>query len=87
VAKAKNGTSAVALNEVSKAKTADDLNCIIAKHVDILDKPGATLQDRLMAATISALIGRQISIENVKISYERLSMANKKTYRFCDRNG
>jgi hypothetical protein len=82
MAKAKNGIEGKALNEIAKAKSADDLNRIIAKHIDILDKPGATIQDRLLAETISGLIGRQVAIENIKISYERLAMANGKKYSF-----
>ena len=80
--KARDEIRIKARNEVSKAKTGDDLNRIIAKHIDIMDKPGATIQDRLLAETISRLIGRQIAVENVKISYERLAMANGKKYNF-----
>jgi hypothetical protein len=82
MAKAKDEIGGKARNEVLKAKTADDLNRIIAKHLEILGKPGATIQDIRLAETISSLIGRQVSIENVKISYERLSMANSKKYSF-----
>jgi hypothetical protein len=82
MAKAKDEIQGKAQNEVSKAKTADDLNRIIAKHIDALDKPGATLHDIRLAETISGLIGRQVSIENARISYERLSMANAKIYNF-----
>jgi hypothetical protein len=82
MAKAKEEINGRARNEVLKAKTAEDLNRIIAKHIDILDTPGATIQDRLLAETISSLIGRQVAVENVKISYERLAMANGKKYSF-----
>jgi hypothetical protein len=82
MAKAKEEINGKARNEVLKAKTADDLNRIIAKHIDILDKPGVTIQDRFLAETISGLIGRQVAVENVKISYERLAMANGKKYSF-----
>jgi hypothetical protein len=82
MAKAKDGIRDEAKNEVLKAKTADELNRIIAKHIDILDKPGATIQDRLLAGTISGLIGRQVAVENARISYERLAMANGKKYGF-----
>jgi hypothetical protein len=82
MAKTKDGFRGKALDEVSKAKTADELNLVIAKHIEILDKPGATTQDRLLAKTISDLIGRQVAVENVKIAYERLSMANGKAYSF-----
>jgi hypothetical protein len=83
MAKAKDEIQGKARNEVSKAKTADELNRIIAKHIDALDKPGATIQDRLLAKTISDLIGRQVAVENAKIAYERLSMANGKAYSFA----
>jgi hypothetical protein len=82
MAKAKDEIQDKAKNEVFKAKTADDLNCIIAKHLEILDKPNATIQDIRLAGAISSLIGRQVSIENAKISYERLAMANSKKYGF-----
>jgi hypothetical protein len=82
VDKAKAAIRGKVQNEVSKAKTADDLNRIIAKHIEILDKPGATLHDIRLAEAISGLIGRQVSIENAKISYERLTMANTKKYNF-----
>jgi hypothetical protein len=80
--KAKDEINGKAKNEVSRAKTADELNRIIAKHLGILNKPGATIQDIRLAETVSALIGRQVSIENVKISYERLTLANTKKYSF-----
>jgi hypothetical protein len=82
MAKVRDEFRGKARNEVSKAKTADDLNRIIAKYIDALDKPGATLQDIRLAETISGLIGRQVSIENARIAYERLSMANTKKYNF-----
>jgi hypothetical protein len=82
MAKAKDEINGKARNEVTKAKSANDLNRIIAKYIDILDKPGATIQDIRLAETISSLIGRQVSIENAKISYERLAVANAKKYSF-----
>jgi hypothetical protein len=82
MAKAKDEINGKARNEVLKAKTADDLNRIIAKHLEILGKPGATIQDIRLAGAISSLIGRQVSIENAKISYERLAVANSRTYGF-----
>jgi hypothetical protein len=82
MAKAKDEINGKARNEVLKAKTADELNRIIAKHLGILNKPGATIQEIRLAETVSALIGRQVSIENAKISYERLTLANNKKYGF-----
>jgi hypothetical protein len=75
-----------ARKEVAKAKTAEDLNRLIAKHLEIMDEPGATVQDIRLAETISALIGRQVSIENARIAYERLAMGNGKTYGFGSRS-
>jgi hypothetical protein len=82
MAKARDEIRGKARTEVLKAKTADELNRIIAKHITALDKPGATLQDIRLSETISGLIGRQVSIENARIAYERLSMANTKKYNF-----
>jgi hypothetical protein len=82
MAKAKEELRGKARNEIFEAKTADDLNRIIARHIEIPNKPSVTLQDIRLAETVSALIGRQVSIENAKISYERLTLANSKQYGF-----
>lgn len=71
-----------ARKEILKAKTADDLNKLIAKHLEILEQPGVTLQDIRLAESVSGLIGRQVSVENTKISYERLAAFNGKKYSF-----
>jgi hypothetical protein len=80
--KSKDGIGEETKNEVLKAKTANDLNRIIAMHLEKLDSSNVTIQDIRLAETISNLIGRQVSIENAKISYERLTLANNKKYGF-----
>jgi hypothetical protein len=71
-----------AQNVVSGAKTAADLNRLISKYIDILEK-GVTSEELRLIETISGLIGRQVSVENAKISYERLASLNNKVYGFA----
>ena len=67
-----------AKKEILSAKTADDLNRLIARYLDKLEGPNLTTQDIRLAEIVSSLIGRQISVENAKINYERLSASNGK---------
>jgi len=72
-----------AKNVISKAKTAADLNRIISKYIDILENDNLTLEELRLIEMISGLIGRQVSVENAKISYERLAAHNSKVYGFA----
>jgi hypothetical protein len=67
---------------VGKAKTAAELNIIIARHLDILESGSLEDTDIRLAESVSGLIGRQVSVENAKISYERLATLNGKAYAF-----
>jgi hypothetical protein len=82
MAKMKNEIREKARKEVVWAKTAKDLNLLIAKYLEILERPDVTDTDIRLAITVSGLIGRQVSIENVVIAYERLASVNNKKYAF-----
>lgn len=79
----KKEVQARAEKEVGRAKTADELCRIIARYIDCLEKPGVTAEDLRMAAAVSGFIGRQVSVENARISYERLAAVNGKKYAFA----
>jgi hypothetical protein len=72
------------LKEVSLVKTAKDLNLLIARYIDILEKPTVSDEDIRKAVIVSGFIGRQVSVENARISYERLSAINGKKYSFAN---
>ncbi len=74
-----------AKSEVAKAKTADELNRIIARHIDLLEKGNVTKDDLRLSAMVSGFIGRQVSVENTRISFERLAAMNGKNYAFNEK--
>jgi len=78
----KKETVTKAKNEVAKAKTANDLNKLIAKHLDVLDRTKVTDADIKLASMVSGLIGRQVSVENARISFERLALVTDKKFAF-----
>ncbi|MDR2742377.1 MAG: hypothetical protein LBB98_09530, partial [Treponema sp.] len=65
-----------------KAKTADELNVILAKHLDILEGPNVSAFDIRLAETVSNLVGKQTKVESVRIAYETLCMKSGKKYKF-----
>jgi hypothetical protein len=82
MAASKKALQGKAKNEVARAKTADELNRIIARHIDLLESGKATEDDVRLSAMVSGFIGRQVSVENVRISFERLAALNEKSYAF-----
>jgi hypothetical protein len=68
--------------ETLKAKKADDLNLIIAKHLDILDGDNLPLDAIRKAESVANLIGKQLKVESAKIAYEELRIKTGKTYGF-----
>jgi hypothetical protein len=70
--------------EKLKAKTAEDLNLIIAKHLDILDGTKVTADDIRKAESIANLIGKQLKTESIRIAYEGLYLKSGKTYGFMN---
>jgi hypothetical protein len=83
MAKAKNGAAEKVQKMVAEAKTAGDLNRLISKYIDILENGGLAAEELKQIEMISGLIGRQVSVENAKISYERLAALNNKAYAFA----
>jgi hypothetical protein len=67
-----------------KAKTADELNVIIARHLDILEGPSVSAFDIRLAETVSNLVGKQTKVESVRIAYETLGIKSGKNYKFLD---
>jgi hypothetical protein len=65
-----------------KVKKADDLNLIIAKHLDILDGENVTAESIRKAESVANLIGKQLKVESVRISYEDLRVRTGKSYEF-----
>jgi hypothetical protein len=65
-----------------KAKTADELNAILARHLDKLENSKVTAFDIRLAETVSNLIGKQTKVESVRIAYETLRMKSGKNYKF-----
>ncbi|MDR3284263.1 MAG: hypothetical protein LBS97_03670 [Treponema sp.] len=65
-----------------KAKKADDLNLIIAKHLDILDGDNVSAEAIRRAESVANLIGKQLKVESVRISYEDLRVRTGKSYGF-----
>jgi hypothetical protein len=65
-----------------KAKKADDLNLIIAKHLDILDGENVTAEAIRKAESVANLIGKQLKVESVRISYEDLRVRMGEFYEF-----
>jgi hypothetical protein len=68
--------------KVLRAKTADELNQIIARHLDILEGSNVTAWDIRLAETVSNLIGKQAKVESIKIAYEALRIKNGAEYKF-----
>jgi uncharacterized coiled-coil protein SlyX len=68
--------------KAQQAKTADELNAIIARHFDILEGPNVTAWDIRLAETVSNLIGKQTKVESIKIAYESLRIKNGADYKF-----
>jgi hypothetical protein len=65
-----------------KAKKADDLNLIIAKHLDILDGDNVSAEAIRRAESVANLIGKQLKVESVRISYEGLRARTGRSYEF-----
>jgi hypothetical protein len=65
-----------------KAKTADELNVILARHLDKLENSKVTAFDIRLAETVSNLIGKQTKVESVRIAYETLRMKSGQNYKF-----
>ncbi|MDR1046631.1 MAG: hypothetical protein LBL64_02570 [Treponema sp.] len=68
--------------KVQRAKTPDELNIIIARHLDILNGANVTAWDIRIAEAASNLIGKQMKVESVRISYETLRMKSGQNYKF-----
>jgi hypothetical protein len=68
-------------------KKADDLNLIIAKHLDILDGDNLPLDAVRKAESVANLIGKQLKVEGAKIAYEELRIKTGKTYGFAGEEG
>jgi hypothetical protein len=69
-----------------KAKNADDLNLIIAKHLDILNGDKVSAEAIRKAESVANLIGKQIKVEGVRIAYEGLRVKVGKTYVFTEQD-
>jgi hypothetical protein len=80
--KTKKSLEAQEARRVQRAKTPDELNGIIARHLDILEGANVTAFDVRLAEAVSNLIGKQIKVESVKNSYGALCMKSGKNYKF-----
>jgi hypothetical protein len=69
-------------DDMAKAKTADELNVILARHLDILEGANVAAFDIRLAETVSSIIGKQVRVENAIIAYETLRMKSGKNYKF-----
>jgi hypothetical protein len=82
--KTKKSLEAQEVRRVQRAKTNEELNGIIARHLDILEGANVTAFDIRLAEAVSNLIGKQMKVESVKNSYEALRMKSGKNYKFLD---
>jgi hypothetical protein len=82
VAAKKEAPERTAEKIVTKAKTADELNRILARHLDILNGQNVSVWDIRLAEAVSNLIGKQTKIESVKIAYGELALKTGKSYEF-----
>jgi hypothetical protein len=72
--------------ETLKAKKADDLNLIIAKHLDILNGEKVSAEAIRRADSVANMIGKQLKVESVRIAYEDLRIKTGKTYGFSGKD-
>jgi hypothetical protein len=68
-----------------KAKKANDLKLIIARHLDILDGGNVSAEDIRKAESVANLVGKQLKLESVSIAYENLRIRTGKAYGFNGR--
>lgn len=68
-----------------KVKTSDELNRIIAKHLDVLDGSDVSADDVKKALlAVSSLIGTQIKNDNKLINYEYLRLRGGRRIRHLE---
>jgi hypothetical protein len=65
-----------------KSKTAEELNLIIARHMDILNGDKVSAEAIRKADSVANLIGKQLKVESTRIAYEDLRIKVGRTFKF-----